>query len=160
MVRTAPAEEDAGVRWHDDVGSLTPDRLSLSTRGDLSPAIAATISAAMAGRVKRRRGLAEAEARLARSVPVETCALCDRTLGARVEWHHRVPKSEGGTEVVPVHPICHRTIHACVSNRDLATVYSDMAALRARDDMVRFVRWVAGKPADFHAPTRGAASGK
>lgn len=82
------------------------------------------------------------------------CALCDRPLGAKVEWHHRVPKSQGGTEVVPVHPICHRAIHACVSNRDLATRFSDLDALRGREDLGRFVRWVATKPPDFHAPTR------
>lgn len=108
----------------------------------------------MAGRVKRRRGLAEAEALLAERQAEAACALCTRPLGRRTEWHHRVPKSQGGTETVPVHPICHRTIHACVANRDLATLYADLDALKGREDIARFVRWIADKPPDFHAPTR------
>ena len=109
----------------------------------------------MKGRIKRKQELAEAEARAARpSAPEPVCALCERPLGSRVEWHHRVPRSEGGTEMVPVHPICHRAIHAHVSNHDLATVYADLDALRERDDIRRFLRWIAKKPADFHAPTR------
>ncbi|WP_374942115.1 HNH endonuclease [Sphingomonas sp.] len=82
------------------------------------------------------------------------CALCDRPLGAKVEWHHVVPRSEGGRETAPVHPICHRTIHASVGNAELARDYADLGALRAREDIARFLRWVAGKPADFHAPVR------
>ena len=51
-------------------------------------------------------------------------------LGARVEWHHLVPKSEGGRETAAVHPICHRTVHALIPNADLARSYADPAALR------------------------------
>jgi hypothetical protein len=108
----------------------------------------------MVGRVKRKAGLAAAEARAARAAEPEPCALCDRPLGQRVEWHHRVPKSQGGTETVPVHPICHRTIHTTVSNQELARGFADLDALRAREDMARYIRWVADKPPDFHAPTR------
>jgi hypothetical protein len=41
-----------------------------------------------------------------------------------------------------------------VSNRELATAFADLATLRARDDISRFLRWIATKPPDFHAPTR------
>ena len=51
----------------------------------------------------------------------------------------------------------HRAIHAHVSNHELATAYADLDALRAREDMQRFLRWIANKPADFHAPTRRKA---
>ncbi|MEG3082708.1 HNH endonuclease [Sphingomonas sp. PB2P12] len=84
----------------------------------------------------------------------DRCGLCTRTLGRKVEWHHRIPKSRGGTEVLPVHPICHRIIHASVSNHDLATTFADLDALKARPDISRFLRWIADKPPDFHAPTR------
>jgi hypothetical protein len=75
-------------------------------------------------------------------------------LGKRTERHHPVPKSRGGRETVPVHPICHRTIHAALSNAQLAKLGPDPAALRAVEEIARFVRWVSGKPPDFHAPTR------
>ncbi len=109
----------------------------------------------MVGRVKRKAGLVAAAERVERAVPL-TCALCARPLGVKVEWHHPVPKSEGGRETVPVHPICHRTIHATLSNAELARSYAEFAALRAHPDVARFLRWIAGKPADFHAPTRAA----
>ena len=110
----------------------------------------------MGGRVKRMAGLLEAEARTIAAEDAGRCGLCERPLGRKVEWHHRIPKSRGGTEVIPVHPICHRIIHASVSNHDLATTFADLDVLKARPDISRFLRWIADKPADFHAPTRRA----
>jgi len=81
------------------------------------------------------------------------CWLCARPLGKRVEWHHPVPKSRGGRETAPVHPICHRAIHAQMSNVELARTQGDAAALRAHPGVARFLSWVAQKPPDFHAPT-------
>lgn len=81
------------------------------------------------------------------------CALCGRPLGRRVEWHHVIPKSRGGRETLPLHPICHRAIHANVPNKDLARLYPTLEALRARDDIGAFLKWIANKPPDFHAPT-------
>ncbi len=81
------------------------------------------------------------------------CWLCGRPLGRKVEWHHPVPKSRGGREVVPLHPICHRTIHATFSNAELARMPAAAGALLEKDKIRRFVHWVASKPPDFHAPT-------
>lgn len=103
--------------------------------------------------MRRMAGLAEAEARLAREPKPSSCELCARPLGRRVEWHHVVPKSEGGRQTVAVHPICHHTIHAFVTNRELATSYATMEQLREREDIRIYLRWIADKPADFHAPT-------
>lgn len=90
------------------------------------------------------------------AVETGTCALCDRPLGRRTEWHHRIPKSRGGTETVPVHPICHRAIHACVTNHELSAAFADLDVLKTHEDIGRFLRWIADKPPDFHAPTRRA----
>ncbi|MDB5694569.1 MAG: endonuclease [Sphingomonas bacterium] len=107
----------------------------------------------MAGRIKRKLGLIDAAARRATGEPA-ACVLCGRSLGRRVEWHHLVPKSQGGRATAPVHPICHRTIHALIPNAELARAFADPAALRAREDVGRFLRWIADKPPDFHAPVR------
>lgn len=95
--------------------------------------------------------MAAAEARNEAPVPA-ACALCRRQLGSRIEWHHVVPKSKGGTQTAPVHPICHRAIHATVDNKTLARL-ADMEAVRALPAMARFLSWIKNKPADFHAPT-------
>ena len=89
---------------------------------------------------------------------VETCWLCSRELGRRVEWHHPVPKSRGGRDTVPVHPICHATLHRHFSNAELAAFGPDVEALRRQETIARFLRWIDGKPPEFHAPTRGRHS--
>lgn len=81
------------------------------------------------------------------------CWLCHRPLGTRVEWHHPVPKSKGGRETVPMHPICHRTLHAAFDNKVLEAIGDDRQALISKPEMIRFLAFIAGKPADFHAPT-------
>lgn len=78
------------------------------------------------------------------------CALCGRQLGRKVEWHHVMPKSWGGRETVPVHPICHRTIHATLTEAELARLYPTMEEVRQHPEIAKFVRWVEGKPPDFH----------
>ena len=84
------------------------------------------------------------------------CWLCGRALGHRVEWHHPTPKSRGGRVMEAVHPICHRAIHANFTNAELARLPPDPAALAANAGMARFLAWIAGKPPDFHVPTREA----
>ncbi|WAJ27192.1 hypothetical protein [Antarcticirhabdus aurantiaca] len=96
-----------------------------------------------------------------REAPVpEPCWLCGRPLGKRVEWHHPFPKSRGGRETVPVHPICHRTIHACFTNVELARRAESGEPLSDDPEMARFLDWIASKPPDFHAPTRKVSSGE
>ena len=108
----------------------------------------------MAGRVRRKQGLAEAERRAATEAALpDRCALCDRPLGRRVEWHHVVPRSEGGRDTVPLHPICHRAIHAAADNGALARA-GTLDAIRDWPAVARFLGWIADKPPDFHAPTR------
>lgn len=86
------------------------------------------------------------------------CWLCARPLGRQVEWHHPQPKSRGGRDTVPVHPICHRAIHVNFSNAELARLPASPDLLRDRPAMARFLRWIAAKPPDFHARTRSRRS--
>ncbi|MDN3644897.1 HNH endonuclease [Pontixanthobacter aestiaquae] len=85
----------------------------------------------------------------------QTCWLCTRPFGKRIQWHHTIPKSKKGRDTVPVHPICHRTIHANFTNAELARMGADRDALLERDALSKFVSWIKKKPPDFHAPTRG-----
>jgi hypothetical protein len=84
----------------------------------------------------------------------ERCWLCGRPLGERAESHHPIPKSRGGRETVPIHPICHRTLHHVFSNAELALFGESAAAIRADPRIGRFLAWIANKEPDFHAPTR------
>ncbi len=100
-----------------------------------------------------------------RSSPTEElcediCPLCRRPLGDPdlVERHHLVPRSRGGRETVLLHAICHRKIHSLFTEAEIAAGYSSIAALRAHPEIRKFVRWLAGKPADFRVRTRAARS--
>ena len=84
---------------------------------------------------------------------VADCALCERPLGRRVEKHHVVPKSKGGTELVAIHPICHRKIHKVFTNTELARI-GTIEGLKAEPEMRRFISWVRKRPVDFHSRTR------
>ncbi|MAK98613.1 MAG: HNH endonuclease [Erythrobacteraceae bacterium] len=83
-----------------------------------------------------------------------TCWLCGRAIETRVQWHHPVPKAKKGRATVPVHPICHRTIHANFTNAQLARIGDDPARLKENEAVAKFLAWIADKPPDFHAPTR------
>lgn len=83
-----------------------------------------------------------------------TCWLCERPLARRIEWHHPIPKSKKGRVTVPVHPICHRTLHANFTNAELARIGDAPDVLRDNEAIAKFVRWIANKPPDFHAKTR------
>lgn len=84
----------------------------------------------------------------------QTCWLCGRPFDTLIQMHHPVPKAKKGKGTVPVHPICHKAIHANFTNGELARIGDHRARLLENAALARFVDWVAGKPSDFHAPTR------
>ena len=81
----------------------------------------------------------------------ELCWLCHRLLGRKVQQHHPVPKSKKGRETVPVHPICHKTIHARFTNAQLRRIGDDREELLRDALLAGFVDWVKDKPPDFNA---------
>jgi len=86
-------------------------------------------------------------------VPVEVvpCWLCSRPLGSTTVWHHPVPKSRGGRDVVPMHPICQQTLIANFTNSELQRYGTDVDMLLAYPNVRKFVDWVAKKDPDFTA---------
>lgn len=81
-----------------------------------------------------------------------SCWLCGRPTGKTIVWHHPVPKSRGGREVVPMHPICQNTIMANFTNSELQRFGMDVEGLLANPAIRKFVDWVANKGPDFTAP--------
>jgi hypothetical protein len=81
------------------------------------------------------------------------CWLCDRPLGKTIVWHHPVPKSRGGRDTVPMHPICQQTLIANFTNSELQRHGMDVAGLLANPNVRKFVDWVAKKDPDFTAST-------
>ncbi len=62
--------------------------------------------------------------------------------GPSVDRHHLVPRSEGGSEAVRMHRVCHTKIHSRFSERELATDFFTVERLQAHEDIAKFIRWV------------------
>lgn len=92
------------------------------------------------------------------------CALCGRPVPPRVPQsrHHLVPKLRGGKggETVLLHHLCHREIHATLSEAELARNYASIEALRAHPRLAAFIRWVAKRPPDFTSRVPGNRRGR
>lgn len=87
------------------------------------------------------------------------CPLCDRPIPGDVKQslHHLIPKLKGGKggPTVLLHHICHREIHATLSEADLARDYATVAALRAHPRLAKFITWVGKRPPGFHSKVPG-----
>ncbi len=83
--------------------------------------------------------------------PPLPCWLCGRPSGKTIVWHHPVPKSRGGRDTVPMHPICQNTVIATFTNSELQRAGMDAEALLIHPAMRKFVDWVANKEPDFNA---------
>jgi hypothetical protein len=98
-----------------------------------------------------RRAEAEREALPPQEDPV--CALCGRVIPADApkSLHHLIPKMKGGTHgpTVLLHHLCHKEIHATLTETELARDYSTPDALRAHPRLARFVDWVRKRPPHF-----------
>ena len=80
---------------------------------------------------------------------VVLCWLCGRQTGKTTVWHHPVPKSRGGCDVVPMHPICQQTLTANFTNAELQRHGMDVEGLLADPAVRKFVDWVTNKDPDF-----------
>jgi hypothetical protein len=100
-----------------------------------------------------RHGYTDLAPEEAAAPPPVPCWLCGRPTGTTVVWHHPVPKSRGGRDVVPMHGICQQTLIANFTNAELQRYGTDVEAILANPTIRKFVDWVAKKDPDFTATT-------
>lgn len=106
----------------------------------------------MARKHARRESDAEVQREDDAPATVAPCWLCGRPTGKIIVWHHPVPKSRGGRDVVPMHPICQQTLITNFTNSELQRHAMDVDALLTNPTIRKFVDWVAKKDPDFTAP--------
>jgi hypothetical protein len=102
---------------------------------------------------KRDRRIYTDELSEEEAVPVVPCWLCERPMGSQMVWHHPIPKSRGGKDTVPIHPICQNALQSNFTNSELARIGMDVEFLRRAEPVAKFIAWVDGKDPDFNAPT-------
>lgn len=82
--------------------------------------------------------------------PPDICPLCDHTIlaGSRSSRHHLKPKLKGGARLGTdqLNQICHRAIHARVSEAEIARRLADTDSLKADPLLAEFLAWVRTKP--------------
>lgn len=107
----------------------------------------------MQGRIRRR--LLENLPATGSPAEILICPLCDRPIPeSEKDAHHLVPKSKGGRETQYLHRVCHRQIHALLTEAELARTYNHVEALLAHPEIARFVAWIKTKPDSFYERTR------
>lgn len=81
------------------------------------------------------------------------CPLCLRPIPPDVpqSQHHLIPRLKGGKggPVVLLHHICHKEIHAALTEAELARTYNTVEALRGQPRLAAFAAWVAKRPPGF-----------
>jgi len=102
-------------------------------------------------RKHRKGGYEDVEIAEEEAPPPVPCWLCGRPTGTTIVWHHPIPKSRGGRDVVPMHPICQQTLIANFTNSELQRAGMDVEALLLNPNVRKFVDWVAKKDPDFTA---------
>lgn len=83
------------------------------------------------------------------------CPLCERVIPKTVpqSFHHLIPKLKGGKggEKVLLHHLCHKEIHASLSESELATEFNTIERLKAHPRLERFIAWIAKRPPEFNS---------
>jgi hypothetical protein len=87
-----------------------------------------------------------------------TCPLCGRPIPpGGGSLHHLIPRLKGGKggPTVLLHQLCHKEIHATLSEAELARSYATIEALRAHPRLAAFIAWVAKRPPGFRSKVPG-----
>lgn len=87
------------------------------------------------------------------------CPLCGRPIPKDVpqSLHHLTPKLKGGKggPTVLLHDICHREIHATLTEAELARDFSTVETLRDHPRLAKFLAWVTKRPPGFGSKVPG-----
>lgn len=92
-----------------------------------------------------------------KEVSALNCELCGRVvLPEQKSDHHLNPVSQGGRKgnIVTLHELCHRQIHALYTDFELSLMYDSMDKLKASVKIQRFLRWVENKDVGFTVKIR------
>jgi hypothetical protein len=86
------------------------------------------------------------------------CPLCGKAIPpAQRDVHHLVPKSKGRRQTTFMHRVCHRQIHAVLTETELTRQYTTVEALLTHPKPKVFVSWIKTKSEDFFVRTSKSA---
>ncbi|MGV6804386.1 MAG: HNH endonuclease [Ruegeria sp.] len=86
------------------------------------------------------------------------CPLCNRPIpDGTGSLHHLIPKLKGGKggPTVLLHKICHKEVHATMTEAELARDFHTIESLRTHPRLARFLDWVGKRPPGFQSKVPG-----
>lgn len=107
----------------------------------------------MNGRIKKKHIALQQQSATSHWASTDSiCQLCLRPIPtAQRDAHHLIPKSRGGVDTVILHRLCHRQIHALLTETQLARDYFTVEALRNHPELAKFIQWISRKPTHIRA---------
>lgn len=94
-------------------------------------------------------------------LPEGVCPLCERPIPeGDGSQHHLIPRLKGGKggPTVLLHVICHKEIHATLTEAELARSFHTIEALRAHPRLAKFLAWVRKRPPGFARKCRAGGA--
>ena len=91
------------------------------------------------------------------------CPLCDRPIPVGdSSLHHLIPKLKGGKggPTVLLHTICHKEVHATLTEAELARNFHTIETLRTHPRLEKFLSWVRKRPPGFRSKVPGNRRGR
>lgn len=81
------------------------------------------------------------------------CPICDREMieGESIDDHHLIPKAFKGKETIILHKICHRKLHASITEREMQHYYYTVERLLEHEEIQKFVKWVSKKDPEYYS---------
>ncbi|MEM1354491.1 MAG: hypothetical protein AAGH88_06355 [Planctomycetota bacterium] len=97
----------------------------------------------------------------------DCCELCGRS-GLELTKHHLIPRkrhrqasvrkkyphAERYGRIAMLCRACHRTVHVCLTEKELEQSYNTVAALAGHVQIAKFVNWVKRQPVDRRVTVR------
>lgn len=77
---------------------------------------------------------------------VDKCQFCGIVTHTR--GHHVIPKSKGGTTIVPTCETCESYIHKTWTHNQLRDIYNSVEAILSNEGFQKFLKWRRKQPAE------------
>jgi len=87
---------------------------------------------------------------------IGTCPICKRIMieGPSIDSHHLIPKTYKGKETILIHKICHRKIHASITEKEMKNFYHTIERLLNHTEIQKFIKWIKNKDPEFYSGSK------
>ena len=87
---------------------------------------------------------------------MNNCPICQREMipGKSIDEHHLIQKAFKGKDTITMHKICHRKLHATITEREMKSYYFTVERLLENEEIQKFVKWVSKKDPEYYSGSK------